>query len=238
MLKIAVVQHCLRETPAQDAEALYQDAVTAAAAGAQLVILPEVFSLCGVGNRHQELLSSQLESVGGRRLTSELGPENRAFAGIIDTPQGIERIGTIALLVGDACMDVEEIERLAAEKPDVAVLLPRSESELQAEAVLEVALALSDSLAGLVLVSDTVGAEPGEPGHGGSAIIRLGEMVAEAVDGDDVLVADIDTPIAQPEPREALPQMPPILVQRLAKHRGTRPKVDYLADLTDGVGPR
>jgi len=112
-----------------------------------------------------------------------------------------------------------------------------SESDLQAEAILEVALALSDSMAGLVLVADTDGAEPGDPGHGGSAIIRLGEMVAEAGDGDEVLIAEVATPVAQPEPREALPEIPTLLAQRLATHRGKRLEVEYLADLTDGAGP-
>jgi len=236
-VRIAVVQHQLRETPVDDAEALYQAAVTAAAAGAEFVIVPEVFSLHGDDNQNRAMLFLQLGSVAGQRLIPQVGPGTRAYAGIASAPQGVEALGKLALLVGDACMDAQEFERLAAERPDVAVMLPRSESELQAEAVLEVALALSDSLAGLVLVADNVGAELGEPGHGGSAIIRLGEIVAEAVNGDDVLLADIDTPVAQPGPREALPQVPPILAQRLAKHSGTRPKVDYLADLTDGTGP-
>jgi len=236
-VKIAVVQHRLRESATQDAEALYQAAVKADEAGADLVIVPEVFSLHGDLNQDRAMLFLQLGTVGGQRLIPQLGPDQRAFAGLATAPQGAEALGVLALLVGDACMDPAELERLAAEKPDVAVLLPRSESDLQAEAVLEVALGLSDSLAGLVLVADTVGAEPGDPGHGGSAIIFLGEMVAEAADDDDVLVAEIATPVAHPEPREALPQIPPILLQRLANHAGKRPEMGYLADLTEGPGP-
>jgi hypothetical protein len=114
------------------------------------------------------------------------------------------------------------------------VFLPRSENELQAEAILELALALSDSLAGLVIVVEPDGAEPGDPGHGGSAIIMFGKMVAEAMSGDDILYADIELPVGPPEPREPLPQMPPILQQRLAHHQGHQLEVDYPADLSDG----
>ncbi len=122
--------------------------------------------------------------------------------------------------------------------PNVAVLLPRSESDLQAEAVLELAIALSDSLAGLVIVVDTDGSEPGHPGHGGSAIIMFGKVVAEAMSGDDILFADVELPVGRPEPREPLPEMPTILQQRLAHHQGHHLEVDYLADLSDGASER
>lgn len=224
-MKIAVVQHRLRESGAVDAEVLAQAVRRARADGARVVIAPELLSPDADPHDSAEVFSSRL------------GPDARGLAAVVSAPQGAEEIGRFGLLVGDACMDPEELQRMAAEKPDVTVLLPRSESDLQAEAVLEVALALSDSLSGLVLVADSVGAEPGRAGHGGSAIIFLGDVVAEAGDGDDVLFAEIGTPVAQPEPREPIPSIPPILLQRLANHRGTRPEMGYLADLTDGAGP-
>ncbi len=224
-MKIAVVQHRLRESGTADAEMLRRAARRAREDGADMVIAPELLS--PHADPHDPATA----------FSSQLGPDARAFAGVVSAPQGAEEIGRVGLLVGDACMDPEELQCMAAEKPDVTVLLPRSESDLQAEAVLEVALALSDSLSGLVLVADAVGAEPGHAGHGGSAIIFLGDMVAEAGDGDDVLFAEIATPVAQPEPREPIPPIPPILLQRLANHRGTRPEMGYLADLTDGAGP-
>ena len=109
----------------------------------------------------------------------------------------------------------------------VAVLCPHSENDMQAEAVLELALGLSSSLAGLIIVIDSAGAEPGEPGHGGSAIVQLGEVVAEAMgDGDQTLVFEVELPIVQPEPRELLPEIPTILSGRLAQHHGEKPGVD------------
>jgi len=146
--------------------------------------------------------------------------------------QGMEPFGHVVIVAGDAGIDPEQHRRLAADPPDVLVLAPGSESDLQAEAVLELAIGLSVSLAPLVIIAEASGAEPGSPGHGGSAIILLGEVLAEAVFDDQTLVADIDVPIPAPEPRAALRALPTILAQRLANHRGERLAVDYLADLS------
>ena len=142
------------------------------------------------------------------------------------------RLGRLAVLRGDAAIDPAMHAVMAADAPDVLLLLPASESELQAEATIEVALGLSLSLAGLVIVTDTAGSEPGVAGHGGSAIILLGEVAAEALLDEEVLVADIPVPIPAPEPRAPLPVVPPILLQRLAHHRGGKVAVDYPADLS------
>lgn len=146
--------------------------------------------------------------------------------------QGMEPFGHVVVIAGDAAIDPEQHRRLAGDPPDVLVLAPGSESELQAEAVLELAIGLSVSLAGLVIIAEASGAEPGSPGHGGSAIILLGEVLAEAVFDDQTLTADIDLPVLRPEPRAPLPALQPILVQRLAHHRGERPAMGYLADLS------
>ncbi|TPW09022.1 MAG: hypothetical protein FD127_4274, partial [Acidimicrobiaceae bacterium] len=120
--------------------------------------------------------------------------------------------------------------RVAEDPPDVLVLAPASESDLQAEAAIEVAIGLSISVAGLVIVLDSSGAEPGTPGHGGSAIVLLGEVAAEALLEDDALIAQIPVPVPQPKPRAPLPAVPPLLLQRLAHHRGERVAFDYPAD--------
>jgi len=146
--------------------------------------------------------------------------------------QGMEPFGRVVIIAGDAAIDPEQHRRLAADPPDVLVLAPGSESELQAEAVLELAIGLSVSLAPVVIIAEAAGAEPGSPGHGGSAIMMLGEVLAEAVFDDQILTADIDLPVTAPEPRAALPALPTILAQRLAHHRGERLSVDYLADLS------
>lgn len=236
-MKIAVVQHDLTGSAQSDTHGVAVAVESAWQHGAAFVVVPELLSLTGDDDPFAQWLDGRLCDGGGTYLMPRLSGGSRAFATIVDAPVAAHDLGALALLVGDACMDPTQIEPLVAAAPDVAVLLPRSESDLQAEAVLEVALALSDSLCGLVIVADCVGAEPGDPGHGGSAIIFLGEMVAEANDGAEVLFAEVTTPVAQPEPREPLPQMPTILAQRLSAHGGHRFAVDYLADLTDGAGP-
>jgi hypothetical protein len=142
-------------------------------------------------------------------------------------------LGRTALLVGDACADAAQLEKVAAEKPDVTIVALGADNELQAEALAEFVLGLSDSLSGLVIVAECAGAEPGEPGHGGSVIVHLGKVVAEAMgECTETLDADIDLPIAQPEPREALPRVPSLLAARVAHHRGRKPEVEYPADLS------
>jgi hypothetical protein len=156
-------------------------------------------------------------------LIPNLDPSGRSTAFVTDLSfaEGLpEGLGVAALLAGDACMDPAEFSRIAGERPSLAVLVPRSESDLQAEAMLELAIALSDSLAGLVIIAECSGAALGEPGHGGSAVVQLGEVAAEAIGGDDVLFAEVKLPVPQPEPREALPAIPPLLAQRLAVHQG------------------
>ncbi|MEN6429650.1 MAG: hypothetical protein ABFC80_02230 [Coriobacteriales bacterium] len=153
-------------------------------------------------------------------------------AGIVATADGSSAIGSLVRLEGDAALDHAEHARALSERPDVLVLSPGAESELQAEAVLELALGLSTSVAGLVLVTEHAGAPAGEPGHGGSAIVLLGEVVAEAVNEDDVITAEIPVPVPAPKPRSPLPAVAPILEQRLAHHRGRRLDPDYLADLS------
>jgi hypothetical protein len=141
-------------------------------------------------------------------------------------------LGSTALVVGDASMDYQEILTLSGKKPKVVILVPLSENALQAEAMLELAIGLSQSLAGLVIIAESAGAKPGEPGHGGSAIVYLGEVVAEAMGEEDAtLEFEVDSPVPQPEPRGLLPQIPTILSQRLANHEGVKPETDYPSDM-------
>jgi hypothetical protein len=175
------------------------------------------------------------------RVLASIGEERRrhivylnpALAADVAEVADLPLLGQTAMLVGDGCADASEILRISSEKPSVAILAPRSDNDLQAEAVAEFALGLSDALAGLVVIAECAGAEPGEPGHGGSAIIHLGEVVAEAMsEVDETLTAEFELPIAQPEPREALPKVPSILLGKVAHHQGRRPDVEYPADLS------
>lgn len=225
-MKIAVVQHVPRPAPAQDLEALVSAALVAAAAGARWVVLPGLPALED-GPLQEELWCRLEEDTPGVEVlvaTSDgEGPLVPAAGG--ETP------GVTVLLTGDECLSREALLEARAISPGVAVLAPGAESELQSEAVLEFAIALSTSLASLVIVIETDGAEPGEPGHGGSAIVYLGEMVAEALPGDAIIYADVEIPAGPPEAPEPLPQVPPLLAQRVAAHSGRKLEVDYPADL-------
>ena len=166
-MKVAVVQHGIRPSALEDAVALAEASKRAHELGAELVVLPEVFSLFGEENPDRRALLEALEKIDGARLMPFVGPDAAGFATVITPPAEADFAGSIALLVGDACVDPEVHRAILAERPNAVVLSPRSESELQSEAMLEVAIGLSLSLAGLVLVAECAGAEPGEPGHGG-----------------------------------------------------------------------
>lgn len=226
-MKFAVVQHALRPAPAQDLEALVLAVARAAAMGAEVVFLPNVSALYEgpLGDELVRRIAAELPSVeivlaqGAGAVSDDVA---EAFA---------SALGTTIVHVGDDAIDLDVLRRCAAEKPGVLLLAPGAESDLQAQAVLELAIGLSTSLASLVLIVETYGAELGEAGHGGSAIVHLGQVLAEAIAGDDVLLADVVAPLGAPEAPAAIPEVPPVLLQRLAAHRGRKLHVGYPADL-------
>ena len=226
-MRIAVVQHNLRPAPAQDLEALVLAVARCAAAGVETVILPDLTSVFDgpLGEELWRRIGDEVPDVDV--LVPEGGLAGAADVAVEERPG----LGRVAFLSGDACIDAEALASVASASPDLAVLAPRSESELQAQAVLEVAIGLSTSLAAVVVIVEPDGAALGDPGHGGSAVLHLGEVVAEAMAGDDRLVLELDMPAGPPEPRRALPLIPPVLLQRLAVHRGHKLEVGYPADL-------
>ncbi len=224
-MKIAVVQHALRPAPAQDLEALVIASARAASGGAEAVFLPNVTAV------HDGPLGDDLF-----RRTSDDAPDTIVVVAHDDSraeaePEATETLGGVCVLVGDDAIDSKVLRDCSAKRLGVVALAPGAESDLQAQAVLELAVALSTSLASVVIVVETDGAELGEPGHGGSAIVHLGEVLAEAGSGDDLLLADIATPLGPPEAPEAFPDIPPVLQQRLGAHRGHKLDVSYPADL-------
>ena len=222
-MRIAAIQHHLRADAAEDARALADAASLAAARGASLIVCPQVASLRSDGGEGAALLGELLEDVQALCLVPDVDPASRGLALVVTLP-GVEEapdgLGIAGLVIGDACIDPAEIAGLCAQRPSIAVLSPCSQTDLQAEAMLEYAIALSDSLSGVVIIAECSGAEPLEPGHGGSAIVVLGEVLAEALAADDVLVADVAVPFPEPKPREPLPPVPPLLAQRFQHHRG------------------
>jgi predicted amidohydrolase len=228
-VNIAVIQHALLGDDAADAVALGNAAADATDMGAEIVVFSPAPVLTDISKG--DPVGKLFEAIG------EAQSESVLYINPAAVPDGVHiaalpKIGQTALFVGDACLDYQEILTASGKKPHLAIFVPRSENDMQAEAVLELALGLSSSLAGLIIVVDSAGAEPGDPGHGGSAIIQLGEMVAEAIgDEDQTLTIDVELPVPQPEPRELLPEIPTILSGRLAQHHGEKPGVNYPADL-------
>ena len=229
-MQIAVIQHELRGDDKMDAEALANAAADATDMGADVVVFPRVPVLADAsdGDPVAKIF----------RVIGEEQGEKVLYVNPSTVPDGLHvaalpYVGQAALFVGDAAFDHQELLTASGNKVFAAILVPGSENDLQAEAVAELALGLSSSLAGLVVVAEAVGAEPGAPGHGGSAIIHLGEVVAEAMgSGDETLTYELESPITQPEPRGLLPVVPPILSARLATHQGLKPEVDYPADMS------
>ena len=226
-MKIAVVQHRLRPAPAQDLEALVGAVGEAERRGAEVIVLPAVPVLQD-GPLSEDIWRRLGEAAPGVVVLMPSVHEPSADAALV---RDVESLGSVTLIAGDAVCDREALSAAASERPDVAVLSPLSESELQAEAFLELAIGLSSSLASLVIVAETDGAAVGDPGHGGSAVLHLGEVLAEAMTGDDLLLVDPEIPIGSPQAAGSLPEIPPLLAQRLAAHRGQKLDVGYPADL-------
>jgi hypothetical protein len=231
-MRIAVLQH---SSPHDSGAVVADIAATALRAGADLVVCP------AVSEGEAEAIGSALDRVfvasGGAYLLPAYDDSPSGSVSIVEIEAPFGTVGTTAVLVGDACFDAASWTRAREAGVVAAVLSPRCESELQAEAVLEVAIELSNSLCGLVIVAETSDGGFGEPGHGGSAIISLGKIVAEAFGETDIITADVTLPIPQSTPPEPLPDVPVILGQRLALHAGRRFDVDYPADHTYGGMP-
>lgn len=232
-MRIAVVQHVIAPGPVEDALALAAAARDAAAAGAQVTVFP-----ASIPNDHapaREVFEAEVSGLPGVRVMPRVA--GGALAQVdrltLKVPASDGLTLDVALVHGDACMDADTLAGVARMQPHVLVLTPGSESELQAEAALELAIALSESVAPLVLIADAAGAGTGDPGHGGSAIVLLGAVLAEAdTEGAAVLLVDVPEPLLPPDPPEPLPHVPAMLAQRLAHHQGRRPEPGYPADLS------
>ncbi len=227
-MKIALVQHRIRGEMTADADALASSISEACKRGAEVVVCPVVPSLVANADAARDAILSKLEGCAeGTALLLPFREDVAEEVALRATP-----LGETALLVSDECLLSDIASTLARSLPEAVVMRPLAHSELQAEAVLEYGIGLSRAVTGLVLICESSGGEFAEPGHGGSAIVMLGEILAEASTDEEILLADVVVPVAAPEPREALPALPPILEQRVARHQGRKAEVGYLADLS------
>jgi hypothetical protein len=230
-MKIIVIQHLLRGSAAADLESLSEEVSTACALGAGVIVCPRVAAI-----QDGELIARPfLDRVGiCDEGTTLLVP----FAWPRDEGDELQMkwtpLGATALLSGDAALDADLLARLNASSPDALVLRPCAESPLQAEAFMEHAIALSASVAPVVIVAEPLGPLDEPAAFGGSAIAVEGELVAEAesTDESELLELNIDVPGVFNLPRERVPAISGILAQRWAHHHGTRAPIDYPADLS------
>lgn len=232
-MRIAVAQHA---SPGGEAAVVVPVVRAALEGGADLVICPAVpYAVSGALGA---ALDRVVETSSATHLLPVIEDPPHGSVSMVRIEGHFGDMGEVAVFVGDACFDSGQWERVRSGGVKAAVLCPLSESELQAEAALEVAIALSDSLCGLVVVAEAAGAEVGEPGHGGSAVIVLGDVVVEGFTGPDAVVGEVLLPLTGPEPPDPLPTVPPLIAQRLAHHQGRRLRVDWPADLSEGTTAR
>lgn len=220
-MRIAVVQHKMRAHERMDLAALLSLAEQAADEDAGIIVYPRIPGLeSGMG-----LVEAFTQNV------TERAPHVAFVApssdGTVSRGSAMTRLGRTLVLGGDECVDAALFPEIESMGLEALVWQVSTSSALQAEALMELALDASLSLAGLVLVAGVAGEARGMHAFGGSAIACLGELVAEAGDGDELLLADVETPVALPVRRGARPVPAPVLAQGLAIHRGERQPLDH-----------
>lgn len=229
-VRIAVVQHQLRTHERMDLAALLSLTERAAEEGAQVLVYPCVPGIGASPALMNAFAANVAERTPGVTVISpcvalEAGPP----LGVAPTP-----LGSTLILSGDACIDTGLFDEIVSLRPEALIWQMDSESDLQAEAVLELALDASLSLSGLVLVAATIGEARGLSSYGVSAIVHLGEILAEAGEEEDVVVADVPVPVpvpvTLPERRGQLPIPTPVLAQRLSVHRGEPAHLDHVSE--------
>jgi predicted amidohydrolase len=226
-LKIAVVQHRIRTHERMDLAALLSLAEQAEDEGADVIVLPRVPGL----TYESGLMTAFAENV------IERAPQVSIVASCVAISRAGQplpvptRLGRTLHLAGDDCIDPVHFDAIEAMGLEALVLQMDTESPLQAEALLEFALDASLSHAGLVLTACLTGEARGVKSCGGSAIVHLGEILAEAGDAEDLLIARVPVPVALPVRRGPRPILPPVLAQRVAAHHGTKVRPDYPATI-------
>jgi predicted amidohydrolase len=225
LLKAAVIQHRFRANERMDLAALLASAQRASDEGAGVVVCPCIPGL----RQNTRVFQAFIENMRAYAPGSLLVSTCIAFACEEDGPRlSATPFGRTLVLAGDECVDPALYGTIAGLAPEAMVWQFDPASALEAEALLETALDTSLVLAGLVVITSTVG---GARGFGGTAVVHLGEIVAEAGEGDDTITAELHVPVALPGRRGPLPVLPPILAQRLAVNAGGRAPVPYPAEL-------
>ena len=225
-MKVAVVQLRIRVHVRMDLAALLAATERAADEGADVIVYPYAPWITG-----QPLLEPFFTNVEQRAPgITWVRPSWRYSGGAMEARA--TGLGRTVTLEGDDCIDPTTLALGRALDCDALVLLFDAEDELQAEAVLELALEASVTVAPLVVIASLTGEARGVAQHGVSAIVHMGEILAEADPDDEVLMADVPRTSAPLERGHSLPEPAPVLAQRVAAHRHTKVSVDYPADLS------
>jgi len=227
-LRIAVVQHRVRTHERMDLAALLAMSEHASDEGAQSIVFPRIPGIVPGSPLLEAFFRNVAERCPGMYC---IRPRMRHRTGeaMGCTPTAL---GRTIVLADDDCIDPALFPHIQALDCEALVWMLVSEDDLQAEAVLELALDASLTLAPLVIVVSVTGHARDVDAHGLSAIVHLGELVAEGGEGEDLLIADLGLPAAMTQKTRRLPEPTPVLLQRLAAHRGTKAPVEYPADLS------
>jgi predicted amidohydrolase len=225
-VKVAVVQLRIRVHVRMDLAALLDATERAADEGAEVIVYPYVPWLTG-----QPLLDPFFASLEQRVPDIKwVRPGWRSSGDSIAARP--TALGSTVLLEGDDCIDPAHFPLLRELGCDTLVWLFDAEDDLQAEALLELALEASVTMAPLVVIASLTGDARGIRQYGASAIVHGGEILAEADAEDEIVMADVPRDTPPLAHGHALPEPAPVLAQRLAAHRHTKVKVDYPADLS------
>ncbi len=228
-MKIAVIQHQLRGHERTDLAALLSVSEQASDEGASVIVCPRLPGLGPDTRIYQAFIENMRKHAPGSLVVMPAvaggrGEELQPFL----TP-----LGRTVALTGDECIEPSMLDDVATLGVEAMVWQPCAASALQAEAFLEFALDASLSLSGLVIVTALTGSARGVARFGRSAVVELGDILAEAGEGEAVVSAQIEAPVSLPDRPRPHPVLPPILAQRLAHHLGEPPPaVGYPADLS------
>lgn len=226
-MKIAVVQHRIRTHERMDLAALLSLSEQAQDEGADVIVYPCVPGLGYASPLMTAFASNVIERAPQVSIVAPCAAQSRAGK-LASVPT---RLGSTLMLAGDDCIDVSLYPRIESFDLEALVWQMDTESPLQAEALLELALDASLSQAGLVLTACLFGEARGVSSSGGSAIVHLGEILAEAGEGEDLLLADVPVPVQLPERRGRRAVPAPVLQQRFAVHHGKKLRPNHPATI-------
>lgn len=227
-MRIAVVQHRIRTHERMDLAAMLALSERASDEDAQVIVYPCVPGLDAGTTLIPAFARNVEERAPGTTMISPCAASHRT-----GPPEAVPTaLGRTVVLAGDDCIDPDLFSLIREMGCEALVWQFDAEDALQAEACLELALEATLTLAPLVVVASVLGIARGVDARGTSAIVHLGEILAEGGPGEDLLVADIPARSTAPGLGKRLPELAPILQQRLAAHHGAKVATAYPSDLS------